>query len=187
MAKATTSKTKTMKEDIEITKEEVAKEAETSVKKAPKTFNATDTIPCISCTAGELVMIGKKSQTKYIWADYGDVSEVEYQDLYSAKISKSAFIFLPTFFIEDEELLEDPKWSDVKKLYEDIYSKDINELFDLNSSELERVLVALPKGLQTAFKNVAASKIEEGSLDSVAKIKAIDTVLGTDLLTCLIK
>jgi hypothetical protein len=38
-----------------------------------------------------------------------------------------------------------------------------------------------PAGVQQAVKNVAGEKILNGTLDSLAKIRAIDEILGTDL------
>ena len=59
-------------------------------------------------TKGELIYVGKKSGEVYTWEDYGDITEIEYQDLLGLRAKKSPFIFETLFVIEDEELLEDP-------------------------------------------------------------------------------
>ena len=48
-------------------------------------------------------------------------------------------------------------------------------------SKFKTALKNAPKGVQQAVKNIAGEKIMDGSLDSLAKIKAIDEILGTDL------
>lgn len=92
-------------------------------------------------TKGQLIYTGKKSGEVYTWEDYGDITEVEYQDLLGLKAKKSAFIFETLFVIEDEELLEDPKWKDVKSLYEKIYSEDVDTLIDMNLDDFKRVFL----------------------------------------------
>ena len=186
--KTSTKKTATETVDIEALVPEMNATVVPTPKAAPipREFKPTDPIRCISCTAGELIMIGKKTNTIYKWADYGDVAEVEYQDLNSAKISRSAFVYSPLFIIDDEDVLADNRWKDVKEMYDKIPVDDIEKLFDLNADALKKVLVSLPRGFQSCFKNIAATKIDEGTLDSIQTIKAIDSVLGTDLLSCLV-
>ena len=56
-------------------------------------YKGDDLIPCRSMTKGELIYVGKKTKEVYTWADYDDVTEVEYQDLLALKSAKSPFIF----------------------------------------------------------------------------------------------
>ena len=58
---------------------------------------------------------------------------------------------------------------------------DVEEIFNLSLGKFKTALKNSPKGVQQAVKNIAGEKIMNGSLDSLAKIKAIDDVLGTDL------
>ena len=135
--------------------EEVQEAASTSVKKkTPRKFEQNDPILCKSVTYGELLYPAKKSQLLYSWANYGDVTEVEYQDLQALHSTKSAYLNAPYFVIEDEELLE--QWPELKKLYEKI-------------------------GFRDSIKNIASAKILDGTLDSLSKIKAVDEVFNTDL------
>ena len=59
---------------------------------------------------------------------------------------------------------------------------DVEDLFKLPVSQLKAKLKKAPVGVQLAVKNVAGEKIMSGSLDSLAKIRAIDEVLGTQLM-----
>jgi hypothetical protein len=54
-------------------------------------------------------------------------------------------------------------------------------MFKLSPAQLKSKLKSAPKGVQKAVKNIAGEKIMNGSLDSLAKIRAIDEALGTDL------
>lgn len=149
-------------------------------KKAVRKFAPDEPIACRSITFGELLLTGKKSKLLYSWANYGDVTEVEYQDLQALKSTKSSYLYKPRFIIEDEEVVE--QWSkDFKDMYDNIIEVDVEDMFSLPLNQFKARLKKAPKGVQQAVKNIAGEKIMNGSLDSLKKIKAIDEILGTDL------
>ena len=168
------TKKETVSEGIEI-----ATESKTTKKTARK-FEPDDLIVCRSITFGELLLTGKKSKLLYSWANYGDTTEVEYQDLQALKSTRSSYLFKPRFIIEDEELVE--QWGkDFGDIYKNIEDIDAEDLLKLPVAQLRAKLKKASKGVQLAVKNIAGDKILNGSLDSLAKIKAIDEILGTDL------
>lgn len=156
--------------------------AETPEAKKSKKYEATELIQVRSITQGELILLGKKSGTLYRWSGFGDISEVEYQDLYSLKAVKSRFLYDPLFIIEDEEMLEDARWKDLKDVYDKMYNEDLDSVLNLPANQLERVLSQMPKGFQQAVRVEVASRIDAGTFDSVNKIKAVDRVCGSDLM-----
>lgn len=163
-----------------VNNEVVQETAPTPVKKKdPRKFEQTDPILCRSVTYGELLYPAKKSHLLYSWANYGDVTEVEYQDLQALRSTRSAYLNAPYFVIEDEELLE--QWPELKKLYEKIAVVDIDKMFDLPLAKFKAALRNLPVGFRDSIKNIASAKILDGTLDSISKIKAIDEVFNTDL------
>ena len=170
-------------EDKELEKGTVegkATEKEAPKKKAVRKFAPDELIPCRSITYGELLLTGTKSKLLYSWSNYNDVTEVEFQDLQALKSKKSSYIFRPRFIIEDEELVE--QWGkDLNSMYEGIVEIDAEEMLKLPVNRLKAQLRKAPKGVQQAVKNLAGEQIMNGSLDSLAKIKAIDELLGTDL------
>lgn len=150
-------------------------------KKSVRKFAPDDMIPCRSITYGELLLTGAKSKLLYTWANYDDVTEMEFQDLQALKSTRSSYLFKPRFIILDEELIE--QWgADFKKMYDDVVTMDVEALFKLPAGQLKSKLKKAPSGVQQAVKNLAGEKIMNGSLDSLAKIKAIDEVLGTQLM-----
>lgn len=178
---------KTTKKDIneEIIAEETVKvepQKKTTSKKNVRKFEPTETITCRSVCYGELVLEGHKTKMLYTWADYGDHAEVEYQDLQALQSRKSAFLTQPLFIIEDEELVE--QWASMlKPLYEKIEEADLEQLLKLTPTQLKKKLKGLPEGLRESVKTMAAAKIVSGELDSLNRIKAIDEVLGTELMS----
>lgn len=177
--KKTTPVSEEVQEAVEVPVKEVRKERKVT------SIDANAMIPCKSVTAGELLLPGKKSGILYRWANYGDVTEVEYQDLLALKSTKSRYIYEPWFIVDDEEVLDISMWSDLNKVYESFYDieDDIESIFDISNDEFESKIESMPKGMQKTIASIARTKIDDGTFDSLSKVKAMDRVFGTDLLT----
>lgn len=183
---ATRARTKAKSEPK--TKTAPAVEVQEEVKEVPKprVFDKDELISCRSMTKGELIFQSKKTDNLYVWSAYGDVEGVTYQDLYSLKVNKSRFIYDMLFRIEDEELLSDPKWKDVREMYDNMYSDvDVNDICSLPAAQFAEVFSDLPAGVKNAVKVEVATRIEDGTFDSLGVIREIDRVMGSDLM-CLI-
>lgn len=165
-----------------------SKATEVVEEKKTKTFEPDDNIKCVSVTAGELLMVGKKTGILYKWADYGDTAYVEYQDLKAeAYSSRSPYIYSPLFMIEDEDVLKSREFAKVAETYKNAVTVDeMEDFFKLSLQQFKSTLKKLPNGIKDAVKAIAVDKINDGSLDSIQKIKAIDEVLGTELYNLLV-
>ena len=172
--------TKKTTTENEIVEEKPVVEETKPVAKQPKKFAQDDMILCRSVTYGELLLTGPKSKLLYSWANYGDVTEIPFQDLQALRSTRSSYLFRPRFIIEDEDLVE--LWAkDLKDMYNNLVDEDVDALFKLPLNQFKSKLKKAPRGVQQAVKNIAGEKILNGSLDSLAKIKAIDEILNTDL------
>ena len=157
-----------------------------TVEKEPRKIASSDFISCRSVTAGELIAKGRKTGTIYIWTAYGDTTDVEFVDLQAWNSAKSGFVYEPLFVIEDEDVLAMKQYEDLKEIYSTFYGVDnLNKFFELDNKTFKKKLEALPTGIQNSIKSIAADMLESGKLDSLDKIKSLDTVLGTDLMTFL--
>ena len=169
-------------DEVEVLEEQVTTKQES--KKAPakvvRKYEPDELITCRSLTYGELLLTGKKSKLLYTWANYGDTTEVEYQDLQALKSTKSTYLYRPRIVIEDEELVQ--QWGkDFIDMYKNIVDVDVEDLFKLPLTQFKAKLKNAPRGVKQAVKNIAGEKILNGTLDSLKKIAAIDEILGTDL------
>lgn len=184
---AYTKKTTTAKKSEAETKTESVISEPVSIvesKKTAKTYKKDDVISCKSITNGKLLVTGEKTGILYKWADYGDVEEVEYQDLLFMIRSKKASVYRPRFIIQDAELVE--QFKDLGELYESLYSsRDLNDILKLPVTQMKKAINSLPDGAKDAIKGIAASAITSGRYDSVAKIKALDEIFDTHLLLTL--
>lgn len=149
--------------------------------KEPKKFKDTDAIECVSIVAGELGMIGIKSNINYRWSGRGDKTEVEYQDLVAAIRSGKKHISEPYFIIKDNDFLA--QFPQIDKIYASMYSyNDLRDVFKLDASKMRSVIKNLPSGAKESIKNIASSMISKGQLDSIQKIKVLDEIFDTKFM-----
>lgn len=168
--------------------EKVVEEPKVVEKKTVKKIDPEDIIECRSITAGTLLMIGKKTGVQYKWSNMGDIGYVEYQDLLSTMVSNSPTVFRPRIVIENEDVLADPKWKRVSDLYKTMYGKDdLNKLLSLTNVAFEREIKKIPRGLLESLKSEVATRVGNGTFDSIQKIRTIDKVCGTDFERILIE
>ena len=189
-SKNTTKKTKTetIVEPINMVVEESKQEIkiEEPTRKTPKKFAPNDMIECRSVTGGELILIGQKSQLQYTWADYNDVTYVEYQDLQALQSRRSNFLVKPRFIIEDEDLVE--QWgSMLKPIYEKVINQDIEDFFELPLNKFKAQLNIMPDGLKDAIKTKTVQMIKSEELYDIRKVREIDAAWGTDFVEMFMK
>lgn len=180
--KKTTTKSSTVTEKVENT--EVKNTEVKSVPVEKKSYGQTDLILCKSITNGLLLATGARSGLLYRWADYGDEEGIEYQDLLYMVRSKDVSVYEPRFIIEDEDFVkQNPQ---LESLYESLYTtQDIKDVLMLPANRLRAAIEKLPAGVQKSLKGVASSMIDNGSFDSVAKIKILDEYFDTKMLLTL--
>lgn len=172
---STTSKYKTNTKAATTT-DVTAKEPE----KVKKVFKESDGIECRSITQGGLYMEGAKSHMLYEWVEYGDITFVEYADLAAEVRMKSSYVFGPFFIVEDEDFINE--FQQLKKFYDEKYTvEDLEQIIAYPVERMIEEISTLPKSARESIKVLAASSINEGTLDSVRKIKALDELLGTNL------
>ena len=90
---------------------------------------------------------------------------------------------------EVKEVKPEPK-PEVKKIQKPTskFSQDggdFEAILELPEVQMKEAIEKLPKGCKECVKGIVATKVDEGSLDSVKKIKALDEIFGTNLLLTL--
>ena len=183
---AYTKKTNIANENQKKQDENFIKENDTVSNEEPskqKKFNNTDKIPCSSIFPGELLINGLRTGLLYRWVNYGDVVEVEYQDLIASirAANPISAVMRPYFIILDNDVVEQNPT--IKKLYNSLYKDaELREILNLTPSDIKRIVPTLPSGAVEALKTIASTMIGSGTLDSINKIKALDEVFGTQLI-----
>lgn len=176
-------KTETTTEEVIVVKEEKVTERT----KVAKVYKNTDRVPCKSITAGELIYFSTKTKERYEWSNYGDMTDVLYEDLLSMKSSKSDFIYKPYFVIDDAELVSQSGWNKISDLYDSIdIVEDAEDYLDQTPEKLRELLNQAPEGVKNTIKITASQMINSGELYDVRIVKVIDEVLGTDFKTFMV-
>lgn len=151
-------------------------------KKVEKIFKPDTLIVCKSVRQNEL-FYRSNSGAEYVWNGFGDIRELPYSDIMSMKASRSAYLYEPWLLIDDEDLL---KKLEFQKEFGDIY--EIYKEFDHPKAFFERPVAQIkeklkdaPKGLRELIIYNARQYIEDGTLDRIGVINALDEIFGTHL------
>lgn len=161
-------------------KTEQTEQTEQKIKEKKK-FNPTDMIPCVSITAGEMFYIGSKSQTLYTFANIDDTVEIEFRDLDYAARSKDKIMFKPRFIVQDADFVALHPILD--NIYSSLYTnKDLKDILKLSPSQMEKVITSLPEGAKDSIKTIAATMVDNGTLDSIQRVKVLDSIFDTEML-----
>jgi hypothetical protein len=152
--------------------------------KVESKFSNNDMIACKSVTSGGLNFIGF-SGTKYRFEGYGNIEYISYEDLRreAQSANPTNYLFYPRFVVEDPDFVEEfPK---LEEFYSKFYEGDFEDIIDMPNEQMKEAIAKLPNGCKECVKGIVATKIDDGSLDSVAKIKALDGIFGTNMLLML--
>lgn len=182
--KKTTAKPKTTVEKEqtaiveETTMEEVTVKVEPVIVKEKKVFTDSDYILCRSVCSGGLNVVSQ-SGNLYEFKDYGSECEINYRDLVTLIRRGSDHVFLPRFVILDEDFLKD--FPTVQRVYGAMYTReDLVEILDLPVSRMKTEIAKLPKATKDSMRNLIATQIANGRLDSISKVRELTNIFDSD-------
>lgn len=182
--KKTTTKAKTMVEEntnediVEIENNVVIEEEKPVIVKEKKVFTDSDYILCRSVWSGGL-NVTSQSGNLYEFKDYGSECEINYRDLVTLIRRGSSHIFTPRFVILDEDFLKD--FPTVQRVYGTMYTRnDLVEILDLPITQMKKAIEKLPKATKDSMRNLIATQISNGKLDSISKVRALTEIFDSD-------
>ena len=175
--KTTVVETETINEDI-IDNIEVKETVTPVIVKEKKVFTDSDYILCRSVWSGGLNVISQ-SGNLYEFKDYGAECEINYRDLVTMIRRGSEHVFLPRFVILDEDFLKD--FPTVQRVYGTMYTKeDLVEILELPITHMRTEIEKLPKVTKDSMRNLVATQIANGRLDSISKVRALTEIFNSD-------
>lgn len=180
----TTAKPKTTVVETETTNEDIIENIEVKetvtpvIVKEKKVFTDSDYILCRSVWSGGLNVISQ-SGNLYEFKDYGAECEINYRDLVTMIRRGSEHVFLPRFVILDEDFLKD--FPTVQRVYGTMYTKeDLVEILELPIAHMRTEIEKLPKATKDSMRNLVATQIANGRLDSISKVRALTEIFNSD-------
>lgn len=179
---ATTKKvTKAVTTEIANTSEELVEipvVAEKVIKPEKKVFTDSDYIPCCSVWSGGL-NVSSQSGNIYKFKDFGSDCDINYRDLVTMIKRGSDHVFKPRFVIMDEDFLKD--YPTVQRVYGTMYTKnDLEKILELPLSQMKSEIAKLPKSTKESMRNLIATQIANGKLDSISKVRALTEIFNSD-------
>lgn len=161
----------------EVVKETIEESKQASLEEN-KTFTDSDYILCRSVWSGGLNVVSQ-SGNLYEFKGYGSECEINYRDLVTMIRRGSSHVFLPRFVILDEDFLED--FPTIQKVYGEMYTKeDLIDILDLPVSRMRTEIAKLPEATKNSMRNLVATQIANGRLDSIAKVRALTEIFNSD-------
>lgn len=144
-----------------------------------KTFSDSDLIVCKSVTLGGLTICAKSGNV-YEFRQYGDECEIEYRDLSELVRRRTSYIYTPRIIIADNDFIKEFKT--LNDFYNDNYNiNDLESVLELPIDEMVVAINNLPPSLKVTLSSLAATMVSNGKLDSLRKIKTLDSLFGTDI------
>ena len=148
------------------------------ITKEKKVFTDSDYILCRSVWSGGLNIVSQ-SGNLYEFKDYGSECEINYRDLVTLIRRGSDHVFLPRFVILDEDFLED--FPTIQRTYGQMYTmEDLVNILDLPVSAMKREIEKLPEATKNSMRNLVATQIANGKLDSISKVRELTAIFGSD-------
>jgi len=158
--------------------EEYVEETFAEPVKEKKVFTDSDYVLCRSVCSGGLNIISQ-SGNLYEFNDYGSECEINYRDLVTLIRRGSDHVFLPRFVILDDDFLED--FPTIQKVYGTMYTmNDLIEILELPVPAMKKEIEKLPVPTKESMRNLIATQIANGKLDSIAKVRELTTIFNSD-------
>lgn len=148
-------------------------------KRAKVELNAM--IPCRSIVKGGLNFVSKKTGNQYYWSEYGEVVEVEMEDLLQMKQHDRKILFEPWMIVEDDDAVSH---LGIESVYKNIIPIDnIIEIYEYPVDKLREVLTKAPNGMKKVIAETTRELMSSGKIDlTQGRIKAIEETLNVDLI-----
>jgi hypothetical protein len=154
--------------------------------KSARKYEPGDMIMCHSVFPGRYFFSGPKTKVVYPFEASGDETPVEYQDLQSAMMAKKKSIMAPYIVIDDEELLEDPRWKNVKKVYDTMFViKDMDKLLSEPFDSFKKNFEVLPIGAKRKVMMEISSRVRDGEFSEMNKIRLVDEACNSNIAVLL--
>ena len=153
---------------------------------APRKYEPTDIIMCHSVFPGRFLFSGPKTKIIYPFEACGDENPVEYQDLLAAMMSKKKSIMAPYIVVDDEELLEDIRWKQVKKVYDSMFAiKDMDKFLSMPFATFKKTFEKLPAGIKKNVMLEISARVRDGEFSEMNKIRLVDEACSSNIAVLL--
>lgn len=165
---------------VEQNKNDVATEVAASTHVSDKVWepDLSARIPVRSAVYGTLIYKDSLTNRVYEWGEYGQTQRLTLEMLENARNTQPAFFTNGWWEIDDENVLE---WLDAKKFYTaNVSISNFDSLLNKSAEEIVAVVNKLGVSQKVQLARRAQELIQEGKLDSMRAIRALEKALNVD-------
>lgn len=114
----------------------------------------------------------------YEWLNYGEEQWMSIKALYHMRNRHRGFFTEPLVMV-DEDVATFLK---IDVMYKDIIDMDnIESIFNFTNEKFKETLIRCPKGIKNIIVDMAVKMIEDGTLDSMKKVRIIESICKVEL------
>jgi hypothetical protein len=190
----TENTTDNIPENTETIVEYTAKPTTESQVSARKKLKLDDNVSLLvsSNIFGELIYINHKTGDKYTWENMGDVQSLYVSDIRAMKSNQRKFLEQNWIVIDGiADTSDDYEGVDVTEIYEALqisnYYKNflcpsnLNDVFNWSVDDIRNKVPKMPVSTRETIAIRANELIKAGIIDSIAKVKVLEEVIGCEL------
>lgn len=143
----------------------------------------TERVPVRSAIYGTLIYVDFLTHRKWVWTEFGQRHEIALEVLENARNTQPSFFIdgwweIDSEYAHKQEVLD---FLDAGKFYQAEVSIDnFDSLLKKSTAEISAVTSKLPVTQKVQLARRAQELINEGKLDSVKAIRALEKTLGVD-------
>lgn len=140
----------------------------------------TREIPVRSYVDGRVIYKSKKTGVTYKWLEKGAYEILTIDEILNMESQSHKFLHSPWLVVDDEEVIEAFNLTDLYQSLEKV--EDIDSFISLPCKEQQEIYDNLPKSVQKQVYNHIYNKVENGEIDSRAKIKQLEELVKIELV-----
>lgn len=136
-------------------------------------------VPVMNNTTSRVIYQSRKTGAEFVWTEYGQVDEIELQELVQMRNVHPRYLRDPWLIVLDEEVVQ---YLGLGDLYENIMTPDELEGFlNLPVDKFEDAVQQMPYGMKQLVISTVMERLQNGTFDSMSKVRFLEKTYGIEL------
>lgn len=132
-----------------------------------------------SCVDGRVIYKSKRSGMTWKWLEKGAYEVLTVEEMLNMESQSHKFLHSPWLMVDDEDIIEAFNLAELYDLVAKV--EDIDSFINMSLGEQKQIYNKLPKSLQNQVYNHICFKVDSGEIDSRAKIRQLEELVGMEL------
>ena len=132
-----------------------------------------------SCVDGRVIYKSKRSGMTWKWLEKGAYEVLTVEELLNMESQSHKFLHSPWLMVDDEDIIEAFNLAELYDLVAKV--EDIDSFINMSLGEQKQIYNKLPKASQNQVYNHICFKVDSGEIDSRAKIRQLEELVGMEL------